>query len=194
MKSLKDKELKLKAANGTDIPYSGWIELKFKLLSGVDVKNNCAITVRPVPFLISPSKEVNCVILGINVIKEMLNSSDMNDTETAELLMSMMKASFMETKPQKVEALVNFIQSNVLISSDLRSVKQARGTRLSLEGKPRLFSVEQTSLPHQENFLFYFKPDIEPLLMSDFEVNQTPKCSWWCKLQSRNTSVKPNKS
>ena len=42
-------EIELKAANGTDISYSGWIELEFKLMSGVDVKNNCAITV---PFLV----------------------------------------------------------------------------------------------------------------------------------------------
>ena len=47
-------------------------------MSDVDVKNNCAITV---PFLVSPSEEVNCVILGFNVIEEMLNS---NDKETAE--------------------------------------------------------------------------------------------------------------
>ena len=65
-------------------------------MSGVDVKNNCAITV---PFLVSPSEEVNCVILGINVTEEMLNSNDMNDKDTAELLLSIMKASFMETKP-----------------------------------------------------------------------------------------------
>ena len=55
--------------------------IEFKLMSGVGVKNNCAITV---PFLISPSEEVNCVILGFNVIEEILNSNDMNDKETAE--------------------------------------------------------------------------------------------------------------
>ena len=49
-------EIELKATNGTDSPCSGWIELEFKLMSGVDVKNNCTITV---PFLVSPSEEVN---------------------------------------------------------------------------------------------------------------------------------------
>ena len=88
----------MKAANGTDIPCSGWIELEFKLMCGVDVKNNCAITV---PFLVSPSEEVNCVKLGLNVIEEMLNSNDMNDKDTAERPLSMMKASFMETKTTK---------------------------------------------------------------------------------------------
>ena len=37
-----------------------------------------------VPFLVSPSEEVNCVILGFNVIEEMLNSTDMNDKATAQ--------------------------------------------------------------------------------------------------------------
>ena len=53
----------------------------------------------------------------------MLNSNDMNDKETAELLLNLMKVSFTEAKPQKVETSVNFIQSNVLNSSDLCSVK-----------------------------------------------------------------------
>ena len=30
-------KIELKAANRTDIPYSGWIELEFKLMSGADV-------------------------------------------------------------------------------------------------------------------------------------------------------------
>ena len=101
-------------------------------MSAVDVKNNCAITV---PFLVSPSEEVNCVILGINVIEEMLNSNDMNDKDTAEILLSIMKASFMVTKPQKVEALANFIQSNALNSSDLCSVKTSKRDTLIPRGE-----------------------------------------------------------
>ena len=57
----------------------------------------------------------------------MLNSNDMNYKKTAELMLSMIKASFMETKPQKLklfvefyqQKLVNFIQLNVLNSTDL---------------------------------------------------------------------------
>ena len=152
-------QIELKAANGTDIPYSGWIELEFKLMSGADVKNNCAITV---PFLVSPLEEVNCVILGFNVFEEMLNSNDMNDKDTDELMLSMMKASFMETKPQKVEALVNFIQSNVLNSSDLCSVKTGKRDTLIPRGGPKLFNVRQISMPHQGNSLFFFNLTLSP--------------------------------
>ena len=114
-------------------------------------------------FLSGPSEEVNCgVILGFNVIEEMLNSNDMNDKDTAELLLSMMKASFMETKPQKVEALVNFIQSNVLNSSGLCSGKTSKGDTLIPKRKPKLFSVRQISMPHQGNFLFFLNPTLSP--------------------------------
>ena len=146
-------EIELKAANGTDIPYSGWIELEFTLMSGVDVKNNCAITV---PFLVSPSEEVNCVILGFNVIEELLNSNDMNDKETAELLLSMMKASFMKTKPQKVEALVNFIQSNALNSSDLCSVKTSKRDTLIPRGETKVVQCRANINATPGKFLVLF--------------------------------------
>ena len=68
----------------------------------------------------------------------MLNSNDMNDKDTAGLLLSMMNASFMETKPQKVEALVNFIQSNVLNSSDLCSVKTSKRDTLIPRGETKV--------------------------------------------------------
>ena len=161
-------EIELKAANGTDIPCSGWIELEFKLMSGVDVKNNCAITV---PFLASPSEEVNCVILDFNVIEEMLNSNDMNDKDTAELLLSMMKASFMK-KPQRVEVLVNFIQSNVLNSGDLCSVKTSKRDTLIPRGETKVVQCRANINATPGKFPVLFEPDIEPLLMSDLEVNR----------------------
>ena len=58
-------------------------------MSGVYVKNNCAIVLL---FLVSPSEEVNCAILCFNVIEKMLNSNDINDKEIAELLLRMMKS------------------------------------------------------------------------------------------------------
>ena len=79
----------LTGANGTEIPCSGWALLEYKLMSGVYVKNNCAIVPR---FLVIPSEEVNCAILGFNVNEKMLNSNDINDKKTAELLLRMMKS------------------------------------------------------------------------------------------------------
>ena len=129
-------------------------------MSGVDVKNNCVITV---PFLVSPSEEVDCVILGFNVIEEMLKSNDMNGKDTAELLLSMMKASFMATKSQKVEALVNFIQSNVLNSSDLCSVKTSKRDTLILRGESKVVQCQTNVNATPGKF--------EPLLISGLEVN-----------------------
>ena len=44
---LNDKGLDLKAANGTEIPYEGWIEVSFKLMTSDD-KHGMSV-----PFLIS---------------------------------------------------------------------------------------------------------------------------------------------
>ena len=79
----------LTGANGTEIPYSGWVVLEYKLMFGVYVKNNFMIVLL---FLVSPSEEVNCAILGFNVIEKILNSVDINDKQIAELLLRMMKS------------------------------------------------------------------------------------------------------
>ena len=116
-------------------------------------------------FLSSHQKRLIVLILGFNVVEEMSNSNDMNDKDTAELLLSIMKASFMETKPQKVEALANFIQSNALNSSDLCSVKTSKRDTLIPRGgggKPKLFNVWQISMPHQGNFLFFLNLTLSP--------------------------------
>ena len=60
-------EIELKAANGNDIPYSLWIELEFKLMSGVDVKNNCAITV---PFLSAHQKRLIVLYWALMSLKK----------------------------------------------------------------------------------------------------------------------------
>ena len=103
----------------------------------------------------------------------MLNSNDMKDKDTAELLVRMMKVSFMETKPQKGEALVNFIQSNVLNSSDFCSVKTSKRDTLISRGETKVVQCRANINATPEKFPVPFEPDIEPLLLSDLEVNQT---------------------
>ena len=60
---LLDSPLEINAANGTAIPYTGWAELEFRLLSSGREE-----TTVMVPFLIT-SEELNYPIVGYNVIK-----------------------------------------------------------------------------------------------------------------------------
>ena len=54
-------DLKLEAANGTQIPYNGWVGLNFKLLDN-------SVTEVTVPFLVT-KEELQCPIIGYNVIE-----------------------------------------------------------------------------------------------------------------------------
>ena len=60
--------LALKAANGTDLPYAGWVEINFSL-----VGTNSADSIR-VPFLVSRDA-LDAPIVGYNVIEEITKQS-----------------------------------------------------------------------------------------------------------------------
>ena len=62
---LNDKGLDLKAANGTEMPYEGWIEVSFKLMTSDD-KHGMSV-----PFLIS-TEAMDHPIIGYNVIEEIV--------------------------------------------------------------------------------------------------------------------------
>ena len=64
IRELLDSPWEINAANGTAIPYTGWAELEFRLLSSGREE-----TTVMVPFLIT-SEELNYPIVGYNVIKQ----------------------------------------------------------------------------------------------------------------------------
>ena len=60
------EEIKLVAANGTPIPYEGWVELEMQLLSdGTDRKESIQV-----PFLVT-KETLDLPIIGLNVICEL---------------------------------------------------------------------------------------------------------------------------
>ena len=67
-KPLNDKELDLKAANGTEIPYEGWIEVSFKLVTSDD-----KLRMSVVPFLVSKDT-LDHPIVGYNVIEQIVRN------------------------------------------------------------------------------------------------------------------------
>ena len=66
---LSDQGLDLKAANGSEIPYDGWIEVSLKLATSGD-KHGIAV-----PFLIS-TDNLDHPIVGYNAIEELVKDSD----------------------------------------------------------------------------------------------------------------------
>ena len=64
----------LKAANGSEIPYLGFVELDLKLTSA---DSNSTETLR-VPFLVTGTYQEISVVIGFNVLKEIITESDGN--------------------------------------------------------------------------------------------------------------------
>ena len=88
--------LKLTAANGSAIPYDGWVEVEFSLMSDETSKK---IQVS----LLVTSDSLDYPIIGQNVTDEFVTQqSDCNDPVVQ---------SFKNTQQENVHALINFIQT-----------------------------------------------------------------------------------
>ncbi len=61
--------LEVKSANGTSIPYTGWVKVKFRLPSSESGE------VLDVPFLVTDISSVQCPIIGYNVIEHYMDSA-----------------------------------------------------------------------------------------------------------------------
>ena len=66
----------LKAADGSEIPYFGFVELDMKLTS-TDISNS--IETLSVPFLVTGTDQESSVIIGLNVLEEIVTESDGNE-------------------------------------------------------------------------------------------------------------------
>ena len=100
-------EIDLRAANGTLIPYQGWVELTFRL---VDQDPDCALIV---PFLVTNS-DLASPLIGYNVIEELvkMRTSTNSEEKPNDTFLKALSSSFVDANNQTAEALVNFIQTS----------------------------------------------------------------------------------
>ena len=91
-----------KAANGTEIPCEGWIQISFKLATSDHEFRT---------FLIS-TDAWDHPIVGYNVIEEIVkNSGSYSPSNHEEKLVNVLSLSLKNGKQEIVEALVNFIRT-----------------------------------------------------------------------------------
>ena len=100
--------INLQAANGTSIPYTGWVEIAFKLIDGEEIK---------VPFLVTKGS-LEHPIIGFNVIELIVKSS--NNTTLDDCI----SKSFSFLKD--THALVDLIHAIDEESSEVCSVKSLK--------------------------------------------------------------------
>ena len=94
---LLDTKLNLTAANGSEMPYIGWVELNFRLSScNHDFK---------VPFIVT-NQCLDSPLIGFNVIEKILKGSN-GDAALSKVITS----SFTDLDNQTASVFVNFIES-----------------------------------------------------------------------------------
>lgn len=117
-----DGSISLQAANGTDIPYCGWVEIGVRLTN----ENEAEITV---PFLVT-TENIEQPIIGFNVIELMVKNTEENDGDT---LLGKMMESFRLSKGGDMQALISLIRTTN--SDDFCVVKSTKKTHVVPAGQ-----------------------------------------------------------
>ena len=124
--------LELKAANGTDLPYEGWVELTFNL---IEDDSDHTVTV---PFLIAKDF-LDMPIVGFNAIEEISKQFDRGPSAGVDgSLVDVLTSSLTGAERREVEALVQFITSELV--KELATVKSRKQDILIPRGQSVIVS------------------------------------------------------
>ena len=147
--------LTLKAANGSVIPYIGWIEVTFDL----DAEGSEAINV---PFLVT-TEELGEPIVGFNVIREMVRNSDNLPGIASALGTTLCDSS------HSASELVSLLQAD--IPDDLGPVRVGRQPEKLLSGQTTSLAIRVRPGPIKEKTAVLFEPDRDGCLPEGIEVD-----------------------
>ena len=128
------EELNLEAVNGTDIPFDGWIEVRFKLAG-----DDTTVDELTVPVLVG-RKEQEYPIVGFNVIEEIFRQHSENPQAASNII----QQSFPSVHHTQVGALVNLIQSRSQ-DTGTSAVKVGKRDVMLPKERQRKLSVKLTS-------------------------------------------------
>jgi len=98
-----DEPLHLEAANGTDMPYVGWVEIPFKLTA--------SDSELLVPVLVLKGCQQQCPIIGFNVIEHLVSESmkEVTNSEEKEKLLKAVKIAFPHLKKNKATTFIKAV-------------------------------------------------------------------------------------
>ena len=155
---LADVDLKLCAANGTDIPFLGWISCEFQLKNSTELLS--------VPFLVS-KQELDYPFIVYNIIEELCSRTD----KTGEQLMKeSLVSSLSGTTTSNVDAFVNFVQiANDETLCNVKSIKR------DITIKPKVVSLPCRANPGSvgKKVPALFQPDESHEWLDGIEILET---------------------
>ena len=152
-------DLTLTAANGTEMPYLGWIETVFQLASETDQAEELII-----PVLVMKGWHLSHPIIGFNVIEHILTK-----TEKTKRYHTVRKA-FPSLKRNKVRA---FIQAVSTEQEDEYAVKTKREEVAVSKHSSIQVNCRVATQPFKEDMTMLFQPDLNPQWPDGLEFYDT---------------------
>ncbi len=149
------EKFQLTAANGTTIPFEGWVELRFHL------KATGAPQGMTVPLLVS-SSDIAQPIIGYNVIELLVKDEGSS---------SSIRSAFPGLQPNQFNALVGFIHHND--PDDFCEVKLGRRDVLVPAGKSTIVTGRAHPGPVKEEMTVMFEPDIQQCWPDDLQIDES---------------------
>lgn len=141
------ERLHLVAANGTDMPYGGWVEVTFRLASPAERVKELVI-----PMLVLKGQQLPKPIIGFNVIEQVMKQKDTDnsDKETNRQLYQTVVSAFPNLKRGKVHTFINLVTADDLgeytVSTGKGSVNIPRHTIMQIQCKIKMPHVRQDSV------------------------------------------------
>lgn len=152
-------DLTLTAANGTEMPYLGWIETTFRLVSETDQTQELII-----PILVMKGCHLSHPIIGFNVIEHILAK-----TEKTKRYNTVRKA-FPSLKRNKVRAFIQAVSAEQTDEYAVKTKKEmiavSKHTNIQIE-------CRVASQPFKDDMTMLFQPDLNPQWPDGLEFYDT---------------------
>ena len=146
---LMQPDLKLTTANGTSIPFKGWLKVQFELLSE-DGSTTPSILV---PVLVTPD-DLPRPIIGYNVIKEVATQT----RQTNNLINAVLSASFPFCPPNRASTLAEMIAT--YDPEDFCQITTGRTAVQIPAGQTANIKVRARKGPVKPKMVVMFEPDV----------------------------------
>lgn len=143
--------LQVEAANGTEMPHTGWVEVSFKLTAN-DEK-------LLIPVLVLRGNQQPCPIIGFKVIKYLVLKSLQGQTKTSdkEKLMKTVTLAFPHLRKNKAKAFINAVsvgqpcEHNVRTTNERINVPKRSSIQIECRVQASPFKEDKTLIfePHE---------------------------------------------
>ncbi|KAL0151336.1 hypothetical protein M9458_053330 [Cirrhinus mrigala] len=160
-------DLSLVAANGASMPYSGWVEMSFKLASPVTNQRELII-----PVLVLKDQELARPIIGYNVIEQIMRPNETSGSHdlTDAYLYKTVRNAFPSIKKNKVHTFINLVTAESLSEYMVKTMKEPvtikKHTVMQIQCQVKVPCVKQDSV-------LLFEPHVNPLYPDGLELFDT---------------------